>query len=222
MTRLRRFSPLADTAAFRAVVGWARSIESIAGDLVMNVHTGKPVRFREGRGLNGDAFDFETNAHTTLVKVTRTVRLLPSDIVFVIGCGRGRAVCHFARKHVRKVVGIELDSSLCEDAHSNALSLRGRRAFIEIRHADAAVEDVGEGTVFFLFNPFGEQTLRAFLRNIESSHARSPERLVIVYANPTYAHVFQEFKWLTLSDKYRGLGGLHVEIHKGHSNLSQR
>ena len=188
----------------------------------MNVQTGRPLRFRERRGLNGDAFDFETNAHTTLVKVTQMVRLLPSDIVFVIGCGRGRAVCHFARRQVHKVIGIELDSSLCEDAHSNALSLRGRRACIEIRHGDAAVEDVGEGTVFFLFNPFGEQTLRDFLRNIESSHARSPERLVIVYANPRYAHVFQEFKWLTLSHEYRGLGGLHVEIHQGHSNPSQR
>lgn len=222
MTTLIRFSQLADTTAFRAALGLARSIESVAGDWFMNVHTGKPVRFQEQRGLNGDAFDFETNAHTTLVKVMRTVRLLPSDIVFVIGCGRGRAVCHFARRRVRKVVGIELDSCLCEDARSNALSLRGRHASIEIRHADAAAEDVGEGTVFFLFNPFGEQTLRALLRNIESSHTRLPERLVIVYANPRYVHVFQEFEWLTVSHSYCGFGGLHVEIYQNCSNPSQR
>ena len=222
MATLTRFSQLTDTPAFRAAVRLARSIESAAGDFLMNVHTGKPVRFREQRGLNGDAFDFETNAHTTLVKVMRTVRLLPSDTVFVIGCGRGRAVCHFARRRVRKVIGIELDPSLCEDARSNALSLRGRHAPIEIRHADAAAEDVGEGTVFFLFNPFGEQTLRAFLRNLESSHARSPERLVIVYANPRYVHVFKEFEWLAVSHSYRGFGGLHVVIHQICANPGQR
>lgn len=191
----------------------ARSLESWAGDRWLNVRTEAPVRFDGSRGLNGDACDFQTNAHTSILQAIRSVTLQPSDVVFVMGCGRGRALCHFARQPVRKVVGIELDGELCEAARANAWSLRGRLAPIEIRQADAALADVSQGSVFFLFNPFGERTLRTVLAHIEASRAPGRQRTVIVYANPVHDEVLQSATWLARSREYRGLGGLRVALY---------
>jgi hypothetical protein len=213
MTASGAFQGLAQLPFVRTASSLARRVESWAGDRWMNVDTGAAVRFGDPRGLNGDACDFQTNAHTTIVQAIRTVVLQPSDVVFVMGCGRGRAVCHFARQPVRKVVGIELDADLCEAARANAWALRGRMAPIEIRQADAAIDDLSDGSVFFLFNPFGERTLRTVLSHIEAARAQAGKRTVIVYANPVHAQVLEESTWLTRCHDYRGLGGLRVSVY---------
>ena len=213
MTDSSVFQGLTQVPFVRKASSLARSVESWAGDRWMNVDTGAAVRFGAPRGLNGDACDFQTNAHTTIQQAIRTVALQPTDVVFVMGCGRGRAVCHFARQPVRKVVGIELDPDLCEAARANAWKLRGRVAPIEIRQADAATADVSDGSVFFLFNPFGERTLRTVMSHIDATRAHGGKRTVIVYANPTHDEVLQESAWLIRCHDYRGLGGLRVTVY---------
>lgn len=204
-----------DAGPVRSGLAAARRLESLAGDWYLNVATGAPVRFAAGRGTHGDAFDFETNAHSALVTAIRKARLHPSDVVMVIGSGRGRAVCHFARQPVRKVIGLELDAALCEQARRNACALRGRRAEVEIHCADAALHDVREANVFFMFNPFGEQTLRTVLSNIVSAGGGVSGRIVLIYANPRYAHVLPEYPALQPRHDYTSLGGLRVLICEG-------
>lgn len=189
------------------------------GDWCMNVKTGMPVFFSHARGINRDAFDFETNAHSTIIKAIRLLRLGPSDVVVVLGCGRGRAACHFARQYIRKVIGIELEPQLCDVARKNGESLRGRRAEIEILNIDAASADISEGTVFFMFNPFGERTLRMVLKNIEATRDITSEPITIIYARPLYDYVFNEFPWLHIIHDYKSITGFHTMIYR---NLVKR
>ena len=44
----------------------------------------------------------------------------------------------------------------------------------------------------FLFNPFGADTMRAFLANLEASLAQAPREAIIVYLNPRHPEVFAD------------------------------
>lgn len=198
---------------FLQLFGLARRAESVLGDWWMNVNTRGSVYFKEPRGSHRDAFDFETQAHSSFTRVIRIVKPTHEDVVFVLGCGKGRAVCHFARRPVAKVVGVELSQDLFREAEANARRLRGRRAPIQIINGDAANTDVSGGTVFFMFNPFGEETLRAVLKNIEMSLRREERQITVIYARPLFDGVFSEFPWLTIVRDYRRFSGLRVVIY---------
>jgi hypothetical protein len=46
------------------------------------------------------------------------------------------------------------------------MKLRGRKAPIEIVCGDASTADLGEGMIYFMFNPFGADTMGDTLENI--------------------------------------------------------
>src|SRR5689334_17997852 len=95
--------------AIGGILNVLRNIESSVGDGWMNVHTGTPKHFKGSRGLNRDAYDFEPNSHYSVMKAIGMAALKPSDTAIVLGCGKGRILCHLARKQIKKAIGIELD-----------------------------------------------------------------------------------------------------------------
>jgi hypothetical protein len=94
------------------------------------------------------------------------------------------------------VVGIEHDAKLAETAEQNVRSVRGQISPASIVHADAALCDLDEGTVFVLFNPFGPTTMLAFLENLRCSLVTQPRTVRIAYVNPTCQALFQAVPWL--------------------------
>lgn len=144
----------------------------------------------------------------------RLVQLIADDVVFDIGCGKGRAICHFAQQRVRKVVGIEISEQLCEIARTNARRLRNRRSPVEIINADAAIADVSEGTIYYMFNPFGEETLRDVLKNIETSHDLTTAWVTIIYMHALFAHVFDQFLCFEVVHEYQRVNGHRVVIYR--------
>ena len=193
-----------------------KNAESVIGDRIMNVNTRGSVYFEKGRGKNSDAFDFEINAHRTTIKAINNIKLRSNDVVYVLGCGKGRAVCHFARRKVSKVVGVEISEHLKNIAIKNVKTLRGRKADVEIRNEDAALTDVDDGTVFYLFNPFGEKTLRAVLKNVERTLSIRDNPVRFIYVRPLYSEVFKEFSWLKVIKGYSRLSGLKVMIYSSY------
>ena len=69
------------------------------------------------------------------------MRDLPADTVIDIGCGMGRALCLFARRNVRKCIGIEYDPGFAERAREK-LGLTVLRALFQFskRTAGEAAE----------------------------------------------------------------------------------
>lgn len=128
------------------------------------------------------------------------IPLRSHDVFYDLGCGMGRVLCLVARKGVSKCVGIEISPILASKAESNARSMKGRISPIEVRVQDVAEADYSDGTMFFLANPFGSDTLLAALTRIEETLLTNPRQVTFIYVNPTHHEVFNSFNWL----KYLG------------------
>ena len=110
----------------------------------------------------------------------RTV-LKPDGVLYDIGCGYGRVLCHAARQGISKAVGVELSPAFADKARANARTLRRRLSPIEVRSGDAVDMDYADGTAFFLYDPFGSETLRSVLDRIRRTTSGSPRPLRFIY-----------------------------------------
>lgn len=154
-----------------------------------------------------DEFTIDSNHARSGVEYTPSPRIvigaIPSllsdalsDWAFVdVSAGRGRVIATAAAHPYRKVVGIEFGLELHRDgsAYINALSVdRVRARSVEMRHADATCFDVPDGPcVFYLFNPFDAQVMRAFLDHIIADWRRNPRTMRLIYFNPVEKAVFE-------------------------------
>jgi SAM-dependent methyltransferase len=118
------------------------------------------------------------------------------DIFYDIGCGSGRVLCHVAVQGVSKCVGVELSAEFSAKARANAKSLRRRACPIEVRVGDAAEMDYTDGTVFFLANPFGSETLRTVVDRIGATLPSNPRPARFIYVNPVHRDVLESTGWL--------------------------
>jgi hypothetical protein len=73
---------------------------------------------------------------------------------------------------------------------------------IEVICADAAVADLSEGTIYYIYNSFGVETLRDVLGNIRKFLSLRPRSIKIVYNNSVHEAVFQSCDWLEKFDSF--------------------
>ena len=198
----------------RRIARLGRFVESVLGDLWLNVHTRGALYLARNRGRNQDAVEYDTIAHSAIKKVMRLVHPGTDDVAYDMGCGKGRVICHFARRRVRKVVGIEISEELCETARANVRRLRNRRSPVEIINADVTLEDLSDGTIYYMFHPFGEKTLREVLKNIETSHDLTTTKVTVIYVNAQFAHVFELFPCFQIVHDYQRANGQRVIIYR--------
>jgi SAM-dependent methyltransferase len=192
--RLRRVGPLL------RLVTWVNTSLDEPIERRLNIDTvSLPAKVTEATELSPSFSDSEPYHTLPYWLVRRTFKPLTvdtSDVMYDIGCGLGRWVCWYATKPIQKSVGIELREEFVEIAERNARTLNGRIAPIEILAKDAAAVDYSEGTIFFLYNPFGAQTLSAVLARIQESLATRPRQVRIAYINPVHEDVLQDCGWL--------------------------
>jgi predicted RNA methylase len=182
------------------IVHITRRLRETIIDRQLNIHTVRPPDVRPSIGLAssfGDALEYQVVDYQLLRRYVEPLHIGPDDVLIDIGCGMGRVLCVFARMSLRKCIGIEISEELASIAKRNALSLRGRRAPVEIRVGDAAEADYSMGTIFWIYNPFGECSMHAVLSRLGQSLSASPRRIQIVYVNPVFEEVFRQFSWLT-------------------------
>jgi SAM-dependent methyltransferase len=131
----------------------------------------------------------------------RVLRLIqsyvcPEDVFFELGCGKGRVIIFLAsRCRVRRIVGIEIVPELAQIARKNIAKSR-TLCPVQITDGDASQTDLSDGTVFYLFNPFGQETLRRVLDNIRKSLAERPRKVKILYYTPEFSHILDDSSWL--------------------------
>lgn len=164
------------------------------------------------RAKNKDNFRYATIGYRYIRRILDVVNPGPDDVFIDIGSGMGRVLCLAAQRPMRKCVGIELQEPLCEIARQNAARLRYRKAPIEIVCADATQADLSEGTIFFLFNPFGPDTLRDTFANIRASLGQKPRSIKIVYYHSKYRAALEPVDWLAKVREFERFGGHPVTI----------
>ncbi len=200
--------------------GWSE-----INDLRLGIKTGEgTTEFRSPRGGNrddpqsaaahGDSKYYQAANYSGIRRVIQRLELCPSDVFYDIGCGKGRVVCEVARRRLHGVVGVELQEELCSFARQNAASLRGRMSPIGILCADAASADISGGTVYFMYNPFGEATMRDVLINMEKSLRHKPRRIRVVYYNSVCRAVYDGCAWLKQIDEIQTLTGRKITFYE--------
>lgn len=120
------------------------------------------------------------------------------DVFIDFGSGKGRAVFMAAARGIRKAVGVELNKSLIADARENLRTVKGLASPVEFVNQDAATFEISEGTIFFLYNPFGYKTTAAVADNIKKFLSAGRKNGRIVYLIPQHRHIFDDSPWLEL------------------------
>jgi SAM-dependent methyltransferase len=115
------------------------------------------------------------------------VQITPEDVLVDVGCGKGRVLNYWLELGLgNRIVGIELDERFARFA---ATRLAGY-SNVEVICGEAIEMLPPDGTVFFLFNPFGAEVLARFAERI-ATISTVPERLVIVYYFAMQVQVFE-------------------------------
>lgn len=153
-----------------------------------------------------DSVNYQPAEYLGLRRALKLLRPGGEDVFYDIGCGKGRVVCLAARGQLRRVVGIEMSATLCALARDNVARLHGRQTPVEIRCEDAVRADLSDGTIYFLYNPFGAETMRGVLENIHLSLDRNPRKVRFAYYNPRCEQVFQACQWLRFERELRTWG----------------
>lgn len=163
---------------------------------------GARVGLPDYRGIYTDKAVYDDNVYyepldyRNVPGIMQVFSLGRDDVFYDIGCGKGRVLCLAARLRLRKVVGVELFEELCAVARQNAERLRGRKTPIDVICADASKVDYSDATVFYWWNPFGESTMRAVMKNLRESFKKNPRSIRIGYLKPVHEHVLDEEPWL--------------------------
>jgi len=129
-----------------------------------------------------------------------------SQFTFIdIGSGKGRALLLAAEYPFRRIIGIELLPELDLIARQNIAKIAQTPAALS-NAAQSNIETVcgnavdcsfpNEPLLVFFFNPLPEAELKATLANLERSVREHPREVLVVYANPVLAGVFQGCRWL--------------------------
>jgi cyclopropane fatty-acyl-phospholipid synthase-like methyltransferase len=145
-----------------------------------------------------DAGHYATMNYALVQKVLRHLQLRSDDVFVDIGSGKGRILCCAARFPIAKVVGVDLSTEFCEEAKANAERSRGRRAPIEVHNMLADAYDYVDCSAYYMFSPFGPETIGKVLTKIRKDRDGKPIR--VAYANPAYPEAFDEQPWLERYD----------------------
>ncbi|MBU1006580.1 MAG: methyltransferase domain-containing protein [Candidatus Omnitrophica bacterium] len=169
-------------------------------DKKFNIRTEESVcqirhRFSSG-GINGGNFVYMPTSYYILKEIMDYLKLNKDDIFVDLGCGKGRAMFVASMQGVKKVIGVEIEEGLVKSANENAGNFRFNKSALFILHKDVIDLDLSEGTVFFMFNPFGEDLFSKVIENIKASLKINPRGIRIVYYVPVYREILNRQDWL--------------------------
>jgi SAM-dependent methyltransferase len=149
-----------------------------------------------------DARDNNPYEATLASRVRQMLQSLPiawRDFHFVdLGSGKGRALMVASEFGFPKITGVEIAANLCRSAVENIdryRALHGRGLQYSVLCIDAAdYEFEPAPLVLFLFNPFGERTLRSVMNNLERSLLRNSRDVYVLYLNPLFERAIRSSK----------------------------
>lgn len=162
----------------------------------------------------GDALEDATHYEPTpLAQFNEMLRALAIDLsayTFVdIGAGMGRIVLLASLNPFKQIIGVEVSPALCQTARDNVVRWRARHpslpcSDIRIVEKDAAAFRMPRGeTVFYLYNPFGGDTLARILDRIARE---STGTAYLMYHTPVHRHLLdQDSRYALVRDLGYGL-----------------
>jgi len=132
----------------------------------------------ESRYGHLDAYDTANSAYEAMSALFQHVDVADDDVIVDIGCGKGRSLNWFLSHYPRHTIyGIELDPEVC------ARTKRRLRRFsnVTVLCGDAASLIPADGTLFYLFNPFGTEAMQRFIDALKRTNTSGTERTIVYY-----------------------------------------
>lgn len=83
---------------------------------------------------------------------------------------------------------------------------------ITIIQGDAGEQSYNDITLVFLYNPFGEATMRRTVQRIGLSFHQRPRPMKLVCVNPEHENVLAEQPWLSKIDSFFLLTRIHSAL----------
>ena len=122
--------------------------------------------------------------------------------VIDLGCGKGYMLYTFSKHSFDKVSGLEYSRHLKQIAIRNLKKLH-MPTLPDIYRGDASLfREYSKYDVFYLYNPFDENTLKNVIRRIMDTLYNHPRTLYLIYCNPVYENVLTEYGWHEVSHFY--------------------
>jgi hypothetical protein len=110
-------------------------------------------------------------------------RILPSDVLIDVGCGRGRVINWWLSRGWRnRIVGLELDPEIAA-ATAERLS---RYPNVSILAGDAISNLPADATVLYLYNPFTAAVMQRFKEAVQGRN------VTILYYCPEFLPIFRD------------------------------
>ncbi len=149
-----------------------------------------------GGSRRAGAYFYVATTASVIYEILDALAQPPDAFAFVdMGSGKGRALLVASEFAFAKIVGIELSSQLHGVAEENIK--RYNPASQKCRQFELHCMDVvdyrygPEPVVLFLFDPFGRETLKSVVANLEASLRANPRDAYVVYIYPQFEDVLQ-------------------------------
>jgi hypothetical protein len=139
-------------------------------DVFVDVLLGLPEAPEEQPGLPLDTVPYLPCGVDALLRVVEEAPVGPGDVFVDLGAGLGRPAMLVHLLSGARAVGVELQGPLVTQARETAGGLG--LTDVTFLAGDAAVLDVPEGTVFFIYASFGRPALERVLARLEQVAAR--------------------------------------------------
>ena len=145
-----------------------------------------PKNGDEERGIHPS----QPSDYAAMTKLFSLIEVRPEDVIVDIGCGQGRLFSFLLRNGLaNRAIGIEVDRDIARTA------ARRFRRYQQIEIVQGNVlSHVPVGTIYYLFNPFSEEILTAFLQRLEkrliAEKSPTADRPIVVYYNCAHLDVF--------------------------------
>ena len=134
---------------------------------------------------NGRHTMVHTDYHV-LRDIFARVPVSPDDVLVDIGCGEGRVINFWlSRGWKNPIIGIESVEAVADNARKRYRKYPN----VSIVTGDAVANLPCNGTLFFLYNPFGDKVVTQFEKAIRPLNAR------IVFHQNNYMEPFQSDDW---------------------------
>ena len=147
------------------------------------------------------AYFYVATTASLIYEILNSLALPPDAFAFVdMGSGKGRALLVASEFAFAKIVGIELSPHLQRIAVENIerySPVSQQCTAFQLHCMDVVDYRYGkEPLVLFLFDPFGRETLRRVIANLEASLKAKPREAYVVYVYPQFEDVLQNSRVL--------------------------
>lgn len=140
---------------------------------------------------------YEASSEAMLRDPITALALDPTAHDFIdYGAGKGRVMMLAMHMGFRSVTGIELSTRLCDIARANLTHFAAQIEVVldaRVISADAtAYMPTGRNLVAYFYNPFDASIMEVVRQRLEDALAAATERVIVIYANPEHAAVFDD------------------------------